>query len=451
MAIKITGDEIRFTSASGEVTTYKQEDAKDVFVKRKTDDGLPMKRLRSFESASTFIDLNASGITPLGHSSPRGGFTKGESIDIFVKDNYEAFHIDPYKISLGVKHTLPIELTGSLFSSGVSSSFDFSQMSMDISQGGFFGLAVSGSSLASNLHNMANNLSGLFLTGSNVIISGSTSLSGSTTFEGGDTIVSQSADDTLIVSGGNANYETDVNVDVTNPSSSFDISGSSGSVTFEVSGGNTNINSEFTQSGPATFDGGTTTINSDPSSSLSGSDALVVTDPSGSGTAVIDTVLTGWDNDIPVTSSITLTNAAHGLGRQVMVRSGSGVGDTDLSPQSPYYGLPTWSGSHKVAKPGPAGTIELTLPAATIGLSFNIVNHQFPAYPWGDYYHPNVKVSPSGSNKFIYGAGGSAGVAGKAIILPSGSGWQGDNVVVSCVSQSHWMIQQIGGTWTDEA
>ena len=40
--------------------------------------------------------------------------------------------------------------------SGVTASLDFSQMSMDISQGGFFGLAVSGSTAAANLANMAN-------------------------------------------------------------------------------------------------------------------------------------------------------------------------------------------------------------------------------------------------------------------------------------------------------
>ena len=31
------------------------------------------------------------------------------------------------------------------------------ELSMDVEQGGFFGLAVSGSTAASNLHNMANN------------------------------------------------------------------------------------------------------------------------------------------------------------------------------------------------------------------------------------------------------------------------------------------------------
>ena len=61
------------------------------------------------------------------------------------------------------------------------------------------------------------------------------------------------------------------------------------------------------------------------------------------------------------------------------------------------------------------------------------------------------KEFTSGSNKFIYGAGGSAGVTGKAILNHSSSNNTGDYVVVSCVSQSHWMIQQMGGTWVDEA
>jgi hypothetical protein len=90
------------------------DEVKDIETKRKSDIGIPMKRLRAFGSASTFVDLNAAGVVPSGHSSARSGFTKGESIDIFVKDTYEAFHVDPYLISVGAKANLPLELTGSL-------------------------------------------------------------------------------------------------------------------------------------------------------------------------------------------------------------------------------------------------------------------------------------------------------------------------------------------------
>lgn len=439
MAIKITGDEIRFTSASGEVTTYKQEDAKDVFVKRKTDDGLPMKRLRSFESASTFIDLNASGITPLGHSSPRGGFTKGESIDIFVKDNYEAFHIDPFKISLGVKTTLPIELTGSLFSTGVSSSFDFSQMSMDITQGGFFGLAVSGSSLASNLHNMANNLSGLFLTGSNVIISGSTSLSGSTIITGGDTEITGS----LIQSGSTTLTGGDVTI--------------TGSTV--LSGSTTVINSEFTQSGTATFEGGTTTFETSsvlPSGFASGSLGT------GSSEVVIEgdleitgSIIENYTNNVAISASITLTTALHGQGRQLFVRSGSHTVGIPTSGNDAFpAGLPGGNGIH--TNYGPAGNMVITLPSASVGMSFHIINHNSPSNvaPFiGNQYGPSLYIDPSGSQRFAFGANGGAAVAGKAIINYSGSNQTGDFIKVHCISSTapQWMIFQTGGTWTDEA
>jgi hypothetical protein len=568
MAIKITGDEIRFTSASGEITTYKQEDAKEVFVKRKSDDGLPMKRLRSFESASTFIDLNASGITPSGHSAPRPGMIKGDTIDIFVKDTYEALHIDSHLISIGPKSNTRLELTGSLFSNGISGSFDYSNvswmqlenMAMDITQGGFFGLAVSGSTLASNLYNMANNLSGFFLTGSNVIISGSTELSGSTIITGGDTQITgsliQSGSTTLtggdviisgstelsgstiitggdteitgstiisgstIITGGDTQItgstiisgSTTITGGDTQITGSTVISGSTiitggdteitgstiisgstiitggdtqitgstilsgstvitggdteitGSTTISgstvitggdteitgsttISGSTTVIISEFTQSGTSIFDGGTTTftgISGSLSASLSGSDIAVEV----SGTISVDgDVAVNYTNNAPISSSLTLTNGAHGLGRTLNVRSGS----SPYIPSGPYSGLPVTTGVYNA---NPAGELELTLPAATIGLSFHVRNcgvNTFPYVQSGYQGPPSIKISPSGSNKFIYGAGGSTGVAGKAIINHSSSFQMGDFAVVSCVSQSHWMIQQMGGTWTDEA
>jgi hypothetical protein len=102
MAVKITGDEIRFTSASGEVTTYVQEDAKQVFEKRKTADGMKVRKLRAMESASTYIDLGGTYRS------------QGDKIDIYVKDTFEALSVSAGRISLGPKETVPLELTGSL-------------------------------------------------------------------------------------------------------------------------------------------------------------------------------------------------------------------------------------------------------------------------------------------------------------------------------------------------
>ena len=164
------------------------DEVKDIETKRKSDIGIPMKRLRAFGSASTFVDLNAAGVVPSGHSSARSGFTKGESIDIFVKDTYEAFHVDPYLISVGAKANLPLELTGSLkispsysdphdlkgkykFSgnpdnfgsagtgieisgsldlSGSSANYSFENMSMDIFQGGQLTYGALGVSMTGN-------------------------------------------------------------------------------------------------------------------------------------------------------------------------------------------------------------------------------------------------------------------------------------------------------------
>ena len=81
------------------------DEIKDIEVKRKSDDGIPIKRLRSFEGASTFVDLNSTA----GRTK-----TKGTAIDIFVKDNYEAFHVDPSLVSIGPVPGIPIEFTGSI-------------------------------------------------------------------------------------------------------------------------------------------------------------------------------------------------------------------------------------------------------------------------------------------------------------------------------------------------
>ena len=102
MAIQITGNTLSIDGEEfkkGDVTASKAFETK-----RKSDDGIPLKRLRAFNSASTFIDFNTE----------RRGQQKGDAIDVFVRDTFEAFHIDPLRISLGAKSNLPLELTGSI-------------------------------------------------------------------------------------------------------------------------------------------------------------------------------------------------------------------------------------------------------------------------------------------------------------------------------------------------
>ena len=81
------------------------DEIKEVETNRKSDSGLPIKRLRAFESASTFVDLNSTA----GRTK-----TKGTAIDIFVKNSFEALHIDPSLVSIGPVPGIPLELTGSV-------------------------------------------------------------------------------------------------------------------------------------------------------------------------------------------------------------------------------------------------------------------------------------------------------------------------------------------------
>ena len=164
------------------------------------------------------------------------------------------------------------------------------------------------------------------------------------------------------------------------------------------------------------------------------------------------TVAEAFSNNVPISGSLTLNNTTHGLGRTIHVRSGSAPHFPFA--QSAYFGLPydPQSGASGIYYSfSPSGELTLTLPAAELGLSFHIRNSQAYHFSNSNFLPPTIKVSPSGSNKFHYGAAASAGVAGKGILNNSGSASTGDFVKVSCVSQSHWMIQEIGGTWTDEA
>lgn len=455
--IYVSSGSIKFVSESGLITDLSQENIEDI------KSGKSLATIGGFSKSTRhkaiFQDDDTSTYKKMTIKGRVSQFISG----VLVKD-YNKSGSNSYSKKDGID-VYEWNSAKSMSFNSTHSFWNVENMSMDISEGGFYGLAVSGSTLASNLHNMANNTSGLFLTGSNVIISGSTSFSGSTVITGGDTEITGSTTitgSTAISGGFGINNDGTSSIGVTTESISLDVSGSGSNLTVTtesiiIGGITTFITGTTSQSGDTILDSGSVTIiNTNYSSALSGGEALIVTEGSGSGsgTAVIDTILTGFTNQVPISSSFTLLSSSHAAGRQINVRSGSinGYPQTyNYSNQSPYYGLPNFSGSYKVDKPGPAGILELSLPAAHIGVTFHIVNYHYPTYTWGDDYFPSIKISPNGNDLFIQKIAGGLGAAGKGIVLPSGSSWTGDNVQFSCVSHSAWCIQYLNGDWVDEA
>lgn len=78
------------------------EELKAIEANRKSTDGIPLKKVRGFTSASTFIDLEASASSA------------GDRIDVKVANTFEAASFSTARTSLGPKETVPLELTGSL-------------------------------------------------------------------------------------------------------------------------------------------------------------------------------------------------------------------------------------------------------------------------------------------------------------------------------------------------
>ncbi len=498
MAIEITGNKLSFDGVEfkqGDVTA-----SKDFELKRKSDTGIPIKRLRAFESSSTFIDMNRAA----GRQRNKFGskLNKGETLDVFVKDTYEAFHIDPFLVSIGPKANIPIELTGSISTQtdGVTQTSAFLNgfTGFDQDNYGFIldnGLITTGIITADNALSVAPGTSLIY--GALGTIGGS----GNTAETSQDIVIQPNTTTTINVSDENPsytiaagiNYTISVGADVTIVSSNQTFTGG------DIGDTGVEINEEEIVIGPDTTVGtggvaftqvistntiagaGATTLNvTNENLSVTINQGIEYTIPYGSNVTIInsnqtftggtvdDLTVTGntsltdlevegsidqvFTNNVPITSSLTLTNVTHGMGRQLLVRSGS----TPVYTSGASEGLPTLpypNGGRYIANP--AGEFVLTLPAADIGLSFHIINKggfsSFNLPGYGFQGPPSIKISPSGSNKFIYGAGGSAGVAGKAIINHSSSFSNGDYVVVSCVSIDNWMIQQLGGTWTDEA
>jgi len=160
--IDVDANTIRIGGSSFSKTDV--DELKEVEAKRKSDDGIPIKRLRSFEGSSTFIDMNRSSVA---RQKDRFGNTlpKGTSMDVFVKDNYEAFHIDPYLVSIGPKPNIPIELTGSI-----------NTLSDEITLSATNTIQILGSTT---------------LAGSTIINGGDTQIVGNTSLTGGDTIIEE--------------------------------------------------------------------------------------------------------------------------------------------------------------------------------------------------------------------------------------------------------------------
>ena len=90
------------TGATESLSKTDVEELKAIEAKRKSTDGIPVKKVRGFTSASTFIDLEASASSA------------GDRIDIKVANTFEAASFSTTRTSIGPKETVPLELTGSL-------------------------------------------------------------------------------------------------------------------------------------------------------------------------------------------------------------------------------------------------------------------------------------------------------------------------------------------------
>jgi hypothetical protein len=105
--IFISSGSLNFVDADGTVTSFSKDDfsaSKADNVGRSLDTGVSMKRITSFNDASTFIDLNTTA----------RGVTEGTAIDIKIKNIFEALHLSEDRISIGPTNNFPIEITGSL-------------------------------------------------------------------------------------------------------------------------------------------------------------------------------------------------------------------------------------------------------------------------------------------------------------------------------------------------
>ena len=86
----------------------------------------------------------------------------------------------------------------------------------------------------------------------------------------------------------------------------------------------------------------------------------------------------------------------------------------------------------------------LTLPAVVVGASFIIVNTANDG-------ESLLTISPNSSDKFLVDIAGAAGTNNKDIILAKATQSKYDYVHLVGLSADGWLIQDIRGTWVDEA
>ena len=105
--IFVSTGSLNFVDNDGTITSFSKEDlnkAKDIAVQRQSDEGIPLKRLRAFNSASSFINFNTTS----------SGVTAGSAIDFIINNNLEAIHLSETRMSLGPSNNFPVEITGAL-------------------------------------------------------------------------------------------------------------------------------------------------------------------------------------------------------------------------------------------------------------------------------------------------------------------------------------------------
>ena len=86
----------------------------------------------------------------------------------------------------------------------------------------------------------------------------------------------------------------------------------------------------------------------------------------------------------------------------------------------------------------------LTLPAVVVGASFIIVNTANDG-------ESLLTISPNSSDKFLVDIAGAAGTNNKDIILAKATQSKYDYVHLVGLSADGWLIQDIRGTWVDQA
>ena len=86
----------------------------------------------------------------------------------------------------------------------------------------------------------------------------------------------------------------------------------------------------------------------------------------------------------------------------------------------------------------------LTLPAVVVGASFIIVNTANDG-------NSLLTISPNSNDKFLVDIAGGAGTDNKDIILAKATQTQYDYVKLVGLSSNGWLIDDIRGTWVDEA